>query len=60
MDEGNTEKIISPCIDKCVINKEGYCTGCFRSIREISEWAAMTNQERQKIMSQLEERKKTC
>jgi len=52
------EKIISPCIDECVINKNGYCTGCFRSIKEIAAWAEMTNEERQMIMAELAKRKK--
>ena len=59
MEEEKPEKIISPCIDECVMNKEGYCTGCFRSIKEIAAWAEMTNKERQMIMAELAERKKT-
>ncbi len=58
MEKEKYEKIISPCIDECVINKDGYCTGCFRSIKEIAAWAGMTNEERLKIMAELAKRKK--
>jgi len=58
MNEEKPEKIISPCIGECVMNKDGYCTGCFRSITEIAAWAGMTNEERKMIMANLAKRKK--
>jgi len=57
MDEDDTEKIITPCIKNCVMNREGYCTGCLRNIREIADWAEMTNEERLRVMAKLAERK---
>ena len=57
MDEDKSEKIITPCTKKCVMNREGYCTGCLRDIREIADWAGMTNEERQRVMAKLAERK---
>ena len=57
MDEYESEKIITPCIKKCVMNREGYCTGCLRTMREIAGWAEMTNEERQRVMERLAERK---
>jgi predicted Fe-S protein YdhL (DUF1289 family) len=47
----------TPCINVCEIDKAtGYCSGCGRTIAEISGWAAMTGAERRRIMSELKSR----
>jgi uncharacterized protein len=44
----------SPCINVCVIDATtGLCAGCGRTLAEIAGWAAMTDGERRRIMSQL-------
>jgi len=50
-------KLLSPCIDKCE-NKNGYCTGCFRSISEISEWKTLCFIEKLEIYKKIEKRKR--
>ncbi|WP_439563087.1 DUF1289 domain-containing protein [Roseinatronobacter sp.] len=48
------DEIESPCIKICVIHPESrLCTGCLRSIDEISQWARMTPQARQSVMAEL-------
>ncbi|MCT4609742.1 MAG: DUF1289 domain-containing protein [Pelagimonas sp.] len=50
-------EIDSPCIKICVIHpKERLCTGCLRSIDEITQWSKMSPQQRQDIMAELPER----
>ena len=52
-------KIDSPCVDICVIDQASrLCTGCGRTIDEISAWASMTSAERQAIMADLPSRLK--
>ncbi|MBO6853305.1 MAG: DUF1289 domain-containing protein [Marivivens sp.] len=47
-------EIDSPCVKICVIHPaERLCTGCLRSIDEISQWSRMSSDERQKIMAEL-------
>jgi len=47
-------EIESPCIQVCVVHpQEGICTGCYRSIDEITRWSAMTPQERAAITAEL-------
>ena len=47
-------KLESPCVDICVIDQASrLCTGCGRTIDEISKWASMTSSERLTIMAQL-------
>jgi predicted Fe-S protein YdhL (DUF1289 family) len=47
-------EIESPCVKVCVIHPESrLCTGCLRSIDEISAWSRMTSEARQLIMEEL-------
>jgi predicted Fe-S protein YdhL (DUF1289 family) len=51
------EEIESPCIKICVVHPEArICTGCFRSIDEITGWARMSREDRRAIMDALPER----
>jgi predicted Fe-S protein YdhL (DUF1289 family) len=54
------EEIESPCIKICVVHPEArICTGCFRSIDEITGWARMSRDERREIMAELPQRAAT-
>ena len=46
----------TPCIGVCQYDNEDICRGCLRTLDEISNWALMTEEERKKIMKQLDER----
>lgn len=48
----------SPCINKCFL-KDGYCLGCNRSIRDISQWKKMTDEEKLKVLKNIESKKRT-
>ena len=50
-------EIESPCIKICVIEPNSrLCTGCLRSIDEISAWSRMSAEERQAVMAELPDR----
>lgn len=50
-------EIESPCINICVVHPtERICTGCYRTIDEISGWSRMSPEERQEIMQDLSSR----
>jgi uncharacterized protein len=52
--------IESPCILVCSIDmKTGYCFGCGRTRDEISDWIAMTPQQRRDVMAELPARLET-
>jgi len=52
------DEIESPCVNICVIQPESrLCTGCLRSIDEITRWGAMTPEDRQAVIKALPERK---
>ena len=55
----NRSEIESPCVRICVVHPEArICTGCHRSVDEISRWSKMTPEERREITEALPERSK--
>lgn len=51
------DEIQSPCVNICVIHPETrLCTGCARSIDEITAWSKMTDDERMRVMTELPSR----
>ena len=51
------DEIESPCVQICVIHpEERLCTGCLRTIDEITRWSKMDPAERRTIMSELPDR----
>ena len=52
------EEIESPCVKICVIHPEArLCTGCLRSIDEITQWTKMGDERRAEVMAELPERR---
>jgi predicted Fe-S protein YdhL (DUF1289 family) len=50
-------EVQSPCVKICVIHPEArLCTGCLRSIDEITQWGRFTPEVRAEIMEALPER----
>ena len=51
------DEIESPCIKVCVIHPEArICTGCLRTIDEITDWTRMTPEARRAVMDALPDR----
>lgn len=49
--------MITPCIQICKLDNEGFCVGCHRSKEEIKFWTRYSDDERLEVMYALEERK---
>ena len=48
------DEIESPCVQMCVVHPETrLCTGCARSIDEITQWSRMTPEARSAIIAEL-------
>jgi predicted Fe-S protein YdhL (DUF1289 family) len=54
--EESYNKDLSPCIGVCQYSEEDLCCGCFRTSKEISQWADMTTEEKKKVISLLPSR----
>ncbi|NOC82832.1 DUF1289 domain-containing protein [Ruegeria sp. HKCCD6428] len=51
-------EVESPCVQICVVHPtERICTGCYRTIDEITRWSKMDSSERAEIMEDLPTRK---
>ena len=50
-------KIESPCVRNCCLDHNDICLGCFRSLKEITQWAAASDREKQEILKQAHARK---
>ncbi|MDE2417925.1 MAG: DUF1289 domain-containing protein [Burkholderiales bacterium] len=54
------ENIPSPCISVCKMTADGtVCQGCLRSIDEIRDWSARTDQEKKTVWARIEARLQT-
>ncbi|BDW85284.1 MULTISPECIES: DUF1289 domain-containing protein [Roseicyclus] len=51
-------EIESPCVKICVVHPEArICTGCLRTIDEITQWSRMSPEDRRTVMAALPARK---
>jgi predicted Fe-S protein YdhL (DUF1289 family) len=51
------DEVESPCVRICVVHPEArICTGCLRSIDEITRWSKLSADERRAIMAALPDR----
>lgn len=51
------KEIESPCVKICVVHPEArICTGCYRTIDEITRWSKMDSDARREVMAALPER----
>lgn len=51
------DEVESPCVKICVVHPQArICTGCLRSIDEITRWTKMAPDERRAIMEALPDR----
>lgn len=53
----DTGKAPSPCIGICRMNPQtGLCEGCFRTIDEIAQWSAATDEMKRKVWMEIKQR----
>jgi len=48
---------MSPCINVCSLDAQGYCRGCYRSLEEIASWSAMEPARQRQVLASLEARR---
>jgi len=52
-----TEKPVrSPCVSICALDEADICTGCQRTVSEITLWSRMSNEERRVVLGLCDER----
>ncbi|MCP1457741.1 DUF1289 domain-containing protein [Pseudomonas kilonensis] len=48
----------SPCVNICALDDDDVCTGCQRTVAEITRWSRMDNEERCGVLALCHERAK--
>ncbi|WP_053186953.1 DUF1289 domain-containing protein [Pseudomonas thivervalensis] len=48
----------SPCVNICALDDDDTCTGCQRTVAEITRWSRMDNDERRGVLALCHERAK--
>ncbi|WP_028695267.1 DUF1289 domain-containing protein [Pseudomonas cremoricolorata] len=51
MSEVATRPVASPCVSICALDEQDICTGCQRSVEEISRWSRMSDQQRREVLT---------
>ncbi|MDG1943468.1 MAG: DUF1289 domain-containing protein [Halioglobus sp.] len=46
----------SPCISVCAIDENDICTGCYRSVGEITDWFMATAEQKRETLRRAHER----
>ncbi|WP_122417709.1 DUF1289 domain-containing protein [Pseudomonas viridiflava] len=57
----STESIVekpvrSPCVSICALDEDDVCTGCQRTVSEITRWSRMSNDERRVVLGLCDDR----
>ena len=50
--------VASPCVNICALDEDDVCTGCQRTVAEITRWGRMSNDERRVVLGLCHERAK--
>ncbi len=51
--------VASPCVNFCALDEADICTGCQRTVDEITRWSRMDNDERREVLGLCHERAKS-
>lgn len=47
------DKIESPCVRNCTLNKEKVCIGCWRTLDEIMAWGKASEEVKKEIIERI-------
>jgi hypothetical protein len=51
--------IPSPCQRVCAVDgRSGFCMGCYRTLKEITQWSGFSNDEKSQVLQEIDERKR--
>ncbi|MFR0672537.1 DUF1289 domain-containing protein [Enterobacterales bacterium AW_CKDN230030176-1A_HGKHYDSX7] len=43
--------VASPCVSICALDEQDICTGCQRTVEEITRWSRMDDVERRQVLA---------
>ena len=48
--------VASPCVNICALDEQDICTGCQRTVQEITQWTRMDDDQRRAVIQRCHER----
>ncbi|EGA67485.1 DUF1289 domain-containing protein [Vibrio brasiliensis] len=55
----DTSTVEQPCIRHCCLDENDVCLGCYRTLEEILNWSASSNEEKRAILDLCQTRKQS-
>lgn len=49
--------VASPCVRNCCLDQHEICLGCFRTLREITQWTYLSETEKQCVIDATQKRR---
>ena len=49
-------RVASPCVSICALDNDDVCMGCQRTVKEITDWHALDNEQRRAVLVLCHER----
>lgn len=56
-DKNRAQKLVNPCVRNCCLDYDDICLGCFRTLDEILEWRALTEEQREQVIIESNKRR---
>ncbi|MBJ9976085.1 DUF1289 domain-containing protein [Pseudomonas sp. S75] len=50
------QPVASPCVNICALDEQDICTGCQRTVQEITQWTRMDDDQRRAVIQRCHER----
>jgi len=57
MNSDSSETVPSPCVGICCPDEEDVCMGCLRTMKEVTLWWEMSNEEKRALLKALAQRR---
>jgi len=58
--QNDSRPVTSPCVSICALDENNVCLGCYRTGQEITEWGAMSNEQRREVLCLVAERERAA
>ncbi|MBU2896175.1 DUF1289 domain-containing protein [Vibrio hepatarius] len=53
------KEVPAPCVRLCCLSEDDMCLGCYRTLKEILDWNAYSNEEKTRVIARCDKRKKS-
>ena len=51
------DEVASPCTSVCALDDDNVCLGCFRTVKEITDWWQLSNSRKEEVLKACQQRR---